>query len=54
MLIVNNWFLKSRRPLCFWRHCYGRAVANEASSEIGLEWPLEYRNIPLNWRSRAI
>src|SRR5215467_4968157 len=42
--ITNNWLLKIVSlilAVMLWM-----AVANEASSEIGLEVPLEYRNIP--------
>src|SRR5437763_4806017 len=42
--IINNWHLKIVSLLLatmLWM-----AVANEASSEIGLDVPLEYRNIP--------
>ena len=42
--ITNNWHLKIVSlvlAVMLWM-----AVANQASSEIGLEVPLEYRNIP--------
>ena len=42
--VTNNWFLKLVSLLLaalLWA-----AVSNEASSEISLEVPLEYRNIP--------
>src|SRR5947207_10709235 len=42
--IINNWHLKIISLLLstmLWM-----AIANEASSEIGLDVPLEYRNIP--------
>jgi len=42
--IFNNWFLKIA-SLCLATLLWA-AVSNEASSEIGLEVPIEYRNIP--------
>jgi YbbR domain-containing protein len=42
--VVNNWFLKLLSLLL--ATLVWAAVSNEASSEIGLEVPLEYRNIP--------
>ena len=41
--VIHNWLLKIASLLLatmFWM-----AVANEASSEVGFEVPLEYRNI---------
>jgi len=43
--IVHNWFLKI--VSLFLATLLWAAVSNEASSEIGLEVPLEYRNIPV-------
>ena len=42
--IFNNWFLKIAS--LFLAGLLWAAVSNEASSEIGLEVPVEYRNIP--------
>ncbi len=42
--ILHNWYLKIA-SLCLATLLWA-AVSNEASSEIGLEVPLEYRNIP--------